>query len=68
MLGMSLHSPGTLICQTEELCDILDVVSGELLQHVLIPHTQVKYNYGRRIGDVRYSVTNLEKPLDEGVQ
>jgi hypothetical protein len=43
-------------------------VHGELLQHLLIPHTLAKRNYNRIIGNLRDSVMNLREPLDEGAQ
>jgi hypothetical protein len=58
--------PGTLICQAKELSDILDVVRGELLYHLLVPHTLVKCNYNKSIRNVRDGVANLGEPLDEG--
>jgi hypothetical protein len=38
---------------------------GELFQH-LIPHTLMKCDYNRSIGNIRNGVTNLREPLDEG--
>jgi hypothetical protein len=35
---MALYGFGALVHQVEELYDILDVMRGELLQHLLIPH------------------------------
>jgi hypothetical protein len=67
VLGMALYGPGALVRQAEELCDILDVMHGELLQHLLIPHTLAKCNHYRSIGDTRNGVANLRKPLNEGV-
>jgi hypothetical protein len=43
-------------------------VGGELLQHLLIPYSLVKYNHYRSIGDTRNGIANPRKPLDEGVQ
>jgi hypothetical protein len=68
VLGMALYGPGALVHQVEELCDILDVMRGELLQHLLIPHTLVKCNYNRSIGDTRNGIANLRKPMNEGAQ
>jgi hypothetical protein len=64
--GTALCCPGALVCQGEKLYDILDVMHGELLQHLLIPHTLVKCNYNRSIGDTRNGVANMGKPLNEG--
>jgi uncharacterized membrane protein (Fun14 family) len=64
--GMTLYGPGTLVHQAEELCDILDVMRGELLQHLHIPHTLMKCNHNRSIGDMRIGVANLGKPLNKG--
>jgi hypothetical protein len=66
--GMTLYDPDPLDCQTEELHDILDVMRGELLQHLVIPHTLVKCDHNRSIGDTRYGVVNLAKPLNDGAQ
>jgi hypothetical protein len=66
VLGTTLCGPGALVHQAEELCDIMDVMCGELLQHLLIPHTLAKCNHNRRIGDTRDGVVNLGKPLNEG--
>jgi hypothetical protein len=68
VLGTTLCGPGTLVRQAELLCDILDVMRGELLQHLLIPHTMVKCNHNRSIGDTRNDVANLRKPMNEGAQ
>jgi hypothetical protein len=64
--GTALCGPGTLVHQEDELNDILDVMHGEILQHIPIPHTLAKCNYNRSIGDMRNSVVNLGKPLNEG--
>jgi hypothetical protein len=40
MLGTTLYGPGTFVRQTEKLRDILDVMRGELFQHLLIPYTR----------------------------
>jgi hypothetical protein len=61
-------SLGTLVRQAEERGHILDIVGGELLQHLLIPYPLAKWNYYRSIGDVRNGFTNLREPLDEGAQ
>jgi hypothetical protein len=68
VLGTGLCGPGTLLHQVEELCDMLDVMRGELLQHLLIPHTLAKCSYNRSIGDTRNGVANLRKLLNEGAQ
>jgi hypothetical protein len=65
--GTSL-CPGTFVRQAEKLCDIMDVMCGELFQHLLIPHTLVKCNYNRRIEDMKNGVMNLREPLNEGAQ
>jgi hypothetical protein len=49
------------------LHDILVITCGELLQHLLIPHTLAKCNHNKSIGDARHVVANLRKPLNEGV-
>jgi hypothetical protein len=35
--GAAFHSPDALVRQAEERGHILDIVGGELLQHLLIP-------------------------------
>jgi hypothetical protein len=65
---MAHRSLGALVSQAEEHKNILDVVSGELLQHLLIPYSLVKCNHYRSIGDMRNSIANLREPLYEGVQ
>jgi hypothetical protein len=67
-VGYARHDPDSLVRQAKELCDILDVMHGELLQHLLIPHILAKCNHNRSIGDTRNGVANLEKPLNEGAQ
>jgi hypothetical protein len=57
--GTALCGPNALVRQAEELCDILDVMHGELLQHLLIPHTLTKCNHNRSIGDTRNGIANL---------
>jgi hypothetical protein len=64
---MPLSGPGTFISQAEELYDILDVMSGELLQHLLIPYFLMECNHNRSIGNMWDGVANLGKSLDEGV-
>jgi hypothetical protein len=66
VLGTALCGPGTLVRLAEELCDILDVMRDELLQHLLIPHTLAKCNHNTSIGYTRNGVANLGKPLNEG--
>jgi hypothetical protein len=67
-VGWARNGPGALVHQTEELCDILDVMRGELLQHLLIPYTLVKCNHNKSIGDMRNDVSNMGKSLNEGAQ
>jgi hypothetical protein len=66
--GAALRYLGALIHQAEERRNILDVVGGNLLQHLLIPYSLTKYNYHRSIGDTRNVIMNLREPLDEGAQ
>jgi hypothetical protein len=66
--GASLCSLGALVRQAEERGNILDVVGGKLLQHLLIPCSLAKCNYHRSIGDTSNGITNLGEPLDEGAQ
>jgi hypothetical protein len=65
---MALGGPGALVRQAEERRDILDVMGGELLQHLLISHSLVKCNHNRSTWDTRNGVVNLGEPLDEGEQ
>jgi hypothetical protein len=66
--GAAFCSPGALVRRAEECEHILDVVGGELLQHLLIPYPPTKCNYYRSIGDLRNGIANLREPLDEGAQ
>jgi hypothetical protein len=66
--GTALCSLGTLVSRVEERRNILDIVGGELLQHLLITYSLVKCNYYRSIGDTRDGIANLREPLDEGAQ
>jgi hypothetical protein len=68
MPGMALCSPGAFVRQAKKLCDILNVMRGELFQHLLIPHTLIKCDNNRSIGNMRNGVANLTEPLDEGAQ
>jgi hypothetical protein len=61
----ALRNLGTLVRQAEARRNILDVVGGELLQHLLISYSLVKYNYHRSIRDIRNDITNLREPLGE---
>jgi hypothetical protein len=66
--GVAFHSPGALVHQAEERGHILDVVGGELLQHLFIPYPLAKCNHYRSIGDTRNGIANLREPLDERAQ
>jgi hypothetical protein len=66
MPGTTLCGPGAFVRQAEKLRDILDVMRGELFQHLFIPHTLAKCDYNKSIGNMRNGVTNLREPLDEG--
>jgi hypothetical protein len=68
MPGMALCGPRALVCQTEELDDVLHVMCCQLLEHLLVTHTLPKCNNDRSIGDARDGVANLGESLDEGVQ
>jgi hypothetical protein len=61
----TLCSLGALVHQAEERGDILNVVGGELLQHLLIPYSLMKCNHHRSIGDMRNGIVNLGEPLGE---
>jgi hypothetical protein len=65
---MALRSLGTLVRQAKERRNILDVMGGELLQHLLIPYSLVKCNHYISIGDTRNGIANLREPLDQGAQ
>jgi hypothetical protein len=66
--GVALRSLGTLVSQAEERRNILDVVGGELLQHLTIPCSLMKCNHYRSIEDTRNGIVNLRELLDEGAQ
>jgi hypothetical protein len=68
VLGTALRHLGTLVHQAEERINILDVMGGNLLQHLLIPYSLTKYIYHRSIGDTRNVIVNLREPLDERAQ
>jgi hypothetical protein len=66
--GAAFRGSGALVRQAEERGHILNIVGGELLQHLLIPYPLVKCNYYRSIGDTRNDIANLRELLDEGAQ
>jgi hypothetical protein len=66
--GAALRSLGALVNQAEERRNILDVVGGELLQHLLIPYSLVKCNHYKSIGDTRNGIANLREPMNKGAQ
>jgi hypothetical protein len=68
MLGMALCGPGAFVRQAGKLRDILDVMRGELFQHLLIVHTLAKCDYNTSIGNTRNGVVNLRELLDEGAR
>jgi hypothetical protein len=68
MLGTALCNPGALVCQAEDLSDVLHVVHGQLLEHLLVPHTLSKCYNDRSIRNARDGVPYLGEPLDEGAQ
>jgi hypothetical protein len=66
--GAAFHGPGALVRQAEERGHILDVMGGELLQHLFIPYPLAKCNHYRSIGDTSNGIMNLREPLDEGAK
>jgi hypothetical protein len=62
------HGPNAFVRQAEKLCDILDVMRGELFKHLLTRHTLAKHDYNRSIENTRNDIVNLREPLDEGAQ
>jgi hypothetical protein len=42
MLDKALYTFGALVRQVEELGDVLHVMRGQLLKHLLVPHTLLK--------------------------
>jgi hypothetical protein len=68
MLGTTLCGPSSFVRQAKKLRNILDVMRGELFQHLLIPHILAKHDYNRSIGNTWNGVANLREPLDEGAQ
>jgi hypothetical protein len=63
---VALCSLGALVRQAEERRNILDIVGGELLQHLLIPYSLAKYNHHRSIRDTRNGIMKLRELLGEG--
>jgi hypothetical protein len=63
-----LWSSDALVRQAEELRDVIQLVGGQLLKHLLISHALSKNDNNRSIGDVGDGVSNLGEPLDEGPQ
>jgi hypothetical protein len=68
MPGMPFCSPGALVRQAEELKDVLHIMCGSLLKHLLISHALLKCSNNRGIGDAGDGVLNLGELLDEGSQ
>jgi hypothetical protein len=66
--GAVFCGPDALVYQGEGLWDILVVLCGKHLQHLLIPHTLAKCNHNRSIGETRNGVANLGNSLNEGAQ
>jgi hypothetical protein len=66
--GTDFSSPSAFVRQAEELSDILDVMRGELPQHLLIPYSLTECNHNRSIANTWDGVANLGKPLGEGLQ
>jgi hypothetical protein len=66
--GATFRSPSALVPQAEERGHILDVVGGELLQHLFIPYPLMKCNHYRSIRDTRNGIADLREPLDDRAQ
>jgi hypothetical protein len=66
VLGTPFCSPGALARQAEELGDVLHIMCGQLLEHLLVSHALSKCDNNRSIGDAGDGVLNLREPLDEG--
>jgi hypothetical protein len=64
---MPFCNPGALVRQAEELKDVLHIVCGQLLEHLLMSQTLSKSNNNKSIGDAGDGVSNLGEPLDEGL-
>jgi hypothetical protein len=67
-MAYAKHGSGTAVRQAEELGNVLYVVRGQLLQHLLVPHNLAECNNNRSIGDERDGIVNLGQSLDEGAQ
>jgi hypothetical protein len=65
---VALCSLGALVRQVKERRNILDIVGGELLQHLLIPYSLAKCNHHRSIGDMRNGIVKLRELLGEATQ
>jgi hypothetical protein len=65
---VALSCLGALVRLAEERRNILYVMSGKLLQHLLIPYSLTKCSYHRSIGNTGNGIANLREPLDEGAQ
>jgi hypothetical protein len=66
MPSAPFRSPGTLVHQAEELRDVLHIVCGQLLKHLLVSHALSECDNNKSVEDVRNGVLNLGEPLDEG--
>jgi hypothetical protein len=66
--GLPFDSPGALDDKVEELEDVLDVVSSELLQHLLVLYSLSECGNDRRKGNAGDGVPYLGKALDEEAQ
>jgi hypothetical protein len=60
--------PSAFVRQVVELRDVFHLVSGQLLEHLLISHTLSKSDNDRSIGDAGDGVSILGELLDEGLQ
>jgi hypothetical protein len=61
-------SPGAFVRQGKELRDILHIMCGKLLEHLLISHVLSKCDNNRSVRNAGDGVSNLGELLDEGLQ
>jgi hypothetical protein len=66
--SLPFDSPGALDDKVEELKDVLDIVSGELLQHLLVLYSLPECGNDRSKGNAGDGVPYLGKAMDEGAQ
>jgi hypothetical protein len=66
--SLPFSGSSTLVSEGEEFKGILDVICGELIQHLLITHPLSKCDNDNNRSDAGDGVPYLEKSLDESMQ